>query len=253
MENEGFVKSQKENGIATVSFFHAKSNSLLSSQLKQLKKAFDQLSEDTSVNVIILRSEGEKAFCAGASFDELLKIENFEQGKEFFMGFARLVNAMRRCNKIIIGRIHGKAVGGGVGLVAATDYALATKNASLKLSELAIGLGPFVVGPPIERKIGVKDFNAMSLDCEWRSAEWGREHGFYKEIFDTIENLDKAIYDFATELASRNPEALKKLKRIFWEGTEHWDKLLEERAENSGKLVLSDFTKEFIKSFKSKK
>jgi len=253
MENEGFVKTYKQDKIATVNFFHPKSNSLPSSLLKQLKNTLDNLSEDSSVNVIVLRSEGEKAFCAGASFDELLNIENFKQGKEFFMGFARLVNAMRKCNKIIIGRIHGKAVGGGVGLVAATDYALASKNASLRLSELAIGLGPFVVGPPIERKIGVKDFNAMSLDCEWRSAEWGKEHGFYKEIFNTQEELNKAIDNFANELASRNPEALQKLKKIFWEGTEHWDKLLEERAENSGKLVLSDFTKEFIRNFKSKK
>ncbi len=249
---KGFVKTETENKIATVTFFHPKSNSLPSELLKQLKEAFVKLSDENSVNVIVLKSEGEKAFCAGASFDELLSIETFEQGKEFFMGFARLVNTMRKCNKIIIGRIHGKAVGGGVGLVSATDYALAAATASLKLSELAIGLGPFVVGPPIERKIGVKDFNAMALDCQWRSAAWGKEHGFYKETFESIEELDKAVDDFANELASRNPEALKKLKEIFWEGTAHWDKLLEERAENSGRLVLSDFTKEFIRKFKSK-
>ena len=253
MKNEGFVKTEINNKIATVTFFHPKSNSLPSELLRDLKNRFDNLSNNNSVNVIILKSEGKKAFCAGASFDELIDIDNFETGKEFFMGFAQLVNAMRKCDKIIIGRIHGKAVGGGVGLVAATDYALAAKNASLKLSELAIGLGPFVVGPPIERKIGVKDFNAMALDCQWRSAAWGKEHGFYKEVFDTIEDLNVAVKDFANELASRNPEALKKLKRIFWEGAEHWDELLEERAENSGKLVLSDFTKEFIRNFKSKK
>ena len=200
----------------------------------------------------MLKSEGEKTFCAGASFDELIEIDNFEDGKKFFLGFANLVNAMRKCKKIIVGRIQGKAVGGGVGLVAATDYAIASKNASLRLSELALGLGPFVVGPPIERKIGEEAFSNMSLDCEWRSAEWGKQHGFYTEVYDTIKELDEHINKFVKTLSERSPEALAELKKVFWEGTEHWDKLLEKRAENSGRLVLSDYTKNFINNFKNK-
>lgn len=250
--NNGFIKLEIENKIATLTFSHPKSNSFPSHLLTELTNHFNQLSDNDNVNVILLKSEGEKTFCAGASFDELMEIDNFEDGKKFFLGFAKLVNAMRKCNKIIVGRIQGKAVGGGVGLVAATDYAMATKNASLRLSELALGLGPFVVGPPIERKIGEEAFSNMSLDCKWRTAEWGKQHGFYTEIYETIEELDEQINDFVKTLSNRSPQALTKLKKVFWEGTEHWDKLLEERAENSGRLVLSDYTKKFIADFKNK-
>ena len=250
--NNGFIKLEIENKIATLTFSHPKSNSFPSHLLTELTNHFNQLSNNDDVNVILLKSEGEKTFCAGASFDELMEIDNFEDGKKFFLGFAKLVNAMRKCNKIIVGRIQGKAVGGGVGLVAATDYAMATKNASLRLSELALGLGPFVVGPPIERKIGEEAFSNMSLDCKWRTAEWGKQHGFYTEIYETIEELDEQINDFVKTLSNRSPQALTKLKKVFWEGTEHWDKLLEERAENSGRLVLSDYTKKFIADFKNK-
>ncbi len=248
----GFINLEIKNKIAILTFFHPKSNSFPSHLLSQLTNHFNQLSENEDVNVILLKSKGEKTFCAGASFDELIEIDNFEDGKNFFLGFANLVNAMRKCKKIIVGRIQGKAVGGGVGLVAATDYAIASKNASLRLSELALGLGPFVVGPPIERKIGEEAFSNMSLDCEWRSAEWGKQHGFYTEVYDTIKELDEHVNKFVKTLSERSPEALAELKKVFWEGTEHWDKLLEERAESSGRLVLSDYTKNFINNFKNK-
>ncbi len=250
--NEGFVKLETKNKIATLTFYHPKSNSLPSTLLSELTQKFNELSEDENVNVILLKSEGEKTFCAGASFDELMKVNNFQEGKKFFLGFANLVNSMRKCKKIIIGRIQGKAVGGGVGLVASTDYAIAGDNASLRLSELALGLGPFVVGPPIERKIGEEAFSNMALDCKWRTAQWGKQHGFYTEVYETIEELDKQVNEFVKTLSKRSPEALANLKKVFWEGTEHWDKLLEERAENSGRLVLSDFTKKFITDFKNK-
>ena len=251
--NEGNVKLEISNKIATLSFYHPKSNSLPSILVKEMIEKFNNLSNDEEVNVIILKSKGEQAFCAGASFDELMEIENFEDGKSFFMNFANLINSIRKCSKIVVGRIQGKVVGGGVGLVAACDYTLATKNAALKLSELALGLGPFVVGPPIERKIGKEAFVEMSLDCEWRNAEWGKKHGFYHDVLESVEELDFNIAKFVESLSTRSPEALTSLKKVFWEGTDHWDELLEERAEHSGRLVLSDFTKKFIKDFKSKK
>ena len=249
---EGFVKLNIEDKIATLTFFHPKSNSLPSELLKEMTIIFKRLSIENNVNVVVLQSEGENTFCAGASFDELLKITNFEEGKEFFMGFAQLINAMRKSDKIIVGRIQGKAVGGGVGLVASCDYSFATKNASLRLSELAIGLGPFVVGPPIERKIGKDAFVEMSLDCQWRTGEWGKQHGFYHEVYHTTSELDSSLLKFVKELSERSSDALFKLKKIFWEGTDNWDELLEERAEYSGKLVLSDHTKNFIQEFKLK-
>jgi len=249
----GHVKLEIENRIATITFFHPQSNSLPSSLLEEMVNYFNEVSESENINVIVLKSEGEKTFCAGASFDELIQINNFEGGKKFFMGFANLINSIRKCKKIVIGRIQGKVVGGGVGLVSACDYAMSTENASLRLSELALGLGPFVVGPPIERKIGKEAFVEMSLDCEWRTAEWAKQHGFYHNVFNSIDDLDENVNSFTQKLSERSAEALTSLKKIFWEGTEHWDKLLEERAENSGRLVLSDYTKKFIQDFKSKK
>ena len=251
--NDGFVNLKVAKKIATLSFFHPQSNSMSTPLLKELTEKFVDLSDDESVSVIVLKSEGEKAFCAGASFDELMEIDNFEDGKKFFMNFANLINTIRKCKKIVIGRIHGKVVGGGVGLVSVCDYTLATDNASLRLSELALGLGPFVVGPPIERKIGKEAFVEMSLDCEWRTAEWAKQHGFYHNIFSTVEELDENVNNFSVKLSERSLEALTSLKKVFWEGTDHWDKLLEERAENSGRLVLSEYTRKFIVNFKSKK
>lgn len=247
-----FVKLESKNKIAAITFYHPKSNSLPSKLIKEIIETFNKVSEDENVNVIILQSEGDKTFCAGASFDELIEINNFEDGKNFFMNFANLINAIRKCKKIVVGKIIGKVVGGGVGLVSVCEYTFATKDSSLKLSELALGLGPFVVNPPIERKIGKEAFVEMSLDCEWRTADWAKQHGFYHEVFESIDELEEKLNEFTKQLSERSLEALSQLKKIFWEGTEHWDDLLEERAENSGRLVLSDFTKKFIKDFKSK-
>jgi methylglutaconyl-CoA hydratase len=249
---EGFVKSEINDKIARITFYHPKSNSLPSELLQKMIEKFNMLSDDKNVNLIVLQSEGEKAFCAGASFDELIEIDNYEDGKKFFMNFANLINAIRKCSKIIIGRIQGKVVGGGVGLVSACDYNFAHDNAALRLSELALGLGPFVVGPPIERKIGKEAFIEMSLDCKWRSAEWAKQHGFYNSVFPSYDELDRNLNEFVNDLSNKSAEALSSLKKIYWEGTEHWGKLLEERAENSGRLVLSDYTKNYIKEFKKR-
>ena len=204
--------------------------------------------------MIVLRSAGGGAFCAGASFDELIAIENEQNGKKFFLGFANVINAIRKAHKFVIGRIHGKAVGGGVGLAAACDYSIATENASVKLSELAVGIGPFVVGPAVERKIGNASFSTLAIDAtEWRSAEWAKKHALYSELHNNVDELDDAVRRLAEKLAHSNPEAMSMLKKVFWSGTEHWDSLLDDRAAMSGKLVLSNFTRKAIESFKTKK
>jgi methylglutaconyl-CoA hydratase len=206
---------------------------------------------ENSVSVIIIQSEGFGAFCAGASFDELLAVSNQSEGTIFFSGFANLINAMRNCSKLIIGRIQGKAVGGGVGIACACDYTLATKNAAIKLSELAIGIGPFVIEPVVSRKIGKTAMSEMTLAAqEWKSADWAFAKGLYSNTFETIEQLDTAITDFSIKLSSYNPEALTEMKKVLWEGTENWDALLLDRAAVSGKLVLSDFTKNALLQFK---
>lgn len=250
MPANGYAKINIRDGVGTLTFFHPKKNSLPGALLTEIAQGIRRLGEADNARVVVLRSGGEGPFCAGASFDELLAIRNFEQGKEFFMGFARLILAMKKCPKPIIARVQGKAVGGGVGVVAAADYALASASAALKLSELAIGIGPFVIGPAVERKIGRGNFSALALDTEWRDANWAKTHGLYSEVFGGAAELDAAVAALAEKLAKFNPEALAKLKTVFWEGTEHWDELLEARAEMSGRLVLSDFTRSAIAAFK---
>jgi methylglutaconyl-CoA hydratase len=244
----GHVKTITSNGVATIIFFHPAHNSLPANLLAQLTAQMQAAGNDPSVLVIVLSSEGERTFCAGASFDELISIKDFEAGKRFFSGFANVINAMRKCPKFIIGRIQGKAIGGGVGLASAVDYCLATQNASVKLSELAVGIGPFVVGPAVERKIGLSAFSEMAINAtEWRTAEWAKSKGLFSEIFETIEQLDAYIAQLTHTLTHSNPEAMRHLKTIFWQGTEHWDTLLSERAAISGQLILSDFTKKALK------
>ncbi len=250
---EAYVQSSIQNGIATVEFFHPASNSLPSAILMQLGDAIAALNDNTEARVIVLRSAGEKAFCAGASFDELVAISDEAGGLKFFSGFAHVINAIRKSDKLVIGRVQGKAVGGGVGLASAVDYCIAKSDASIKLSELAVGIGPFVVGPAVERKIGAGPFAQMAIDAtEWRSAQWAYERGLYAELHDTNEALDAAVEKLANRLAKSSPEAQAELKKIFWQGTENWDTLLVERAGVSGKLVLSDFTRNAVAAFKAK-
>ncbi|NJW53862.1 enoyl-CoA hydratase/isomerase family protein [Salinimicrobium oceani] len=247
----GSLYTKVVNGIATLEFGHPASNSFPGVLLERLTKELNKLSEDAAVKVIILRSEGEKAFCAGASFDELLAVENMQQGKIFFSGFANVINAMRSCKKLIVGRIHGKTVGGGVGLAAACDYCFASEQAAIKLSELSIGIGPFVIAPAIERKMGVAALAEMTLAAQdWKNAYWAQEKGLYARVFDSTSEMDKELEFFAEKLASYNPAALYEMKKVLWEGTENWNSLLEERAAISGELVLSDFTKNALSKFR---
>jgi len=252
--NQGHVNSSiDQNGIGTIEFGHPLSNSLPGKILQKLASTIKEFGEDNKVKVIVLKSSGDKAFCAGASFDELISINNLEVGKVFFSGFANVINACRKCPKFIIGRVHGKAVGGGVGIASAVDYCLATKFADVKLSELAIGIGPFVVGPVVERKIGLAAMSELTINAtEWRSAEWAKNKGLFTDVFDTAGDMDVEIEKLAHRLATSNPEAMRMLKTVFWQGSENWDELLVERAEISGKLVLSDFTINAINTFKKK-
>jgi methylglutaconyl-CoA hydratase len=246
--SDGYVKTEIHQKVGTIEFHHPQSNSLPAAVLVDLAKAINQAAHDPEISVIVLRSTGEKVFCAGASFDELLAITDAEQGKKFFMGFANVINAMRKCHKIIIGRIHGRCVGGGVGLAAAVDYCIATEMAEIKLSELAVGIGPFVVGPVVERRIGTSAFSHLAIDAtSWRSADWAKRKGLFAEKHASIEEMDESISRLTFILSHSNPEAMEELKKIFWAGAEHWDELLPQRAAISGRLVLSDFTRKALK------
>lgn len=243
-DKTGSLFTNIDNKIATVTFGHPASNSFPRILLDRLTNELTFLSDNPDISVIVLKSEGNGAFCAGASFDELLAISNQEEGTRFFSGFANLINAMRCCKKIIIGRIQGKAVGGGLGIIAACDYAMASQDSDVKLSELAIGIGPFVIEPALSRKIGKMAMSEMTLAAhQWKTAVWAHQKGLYAKLLETQEELDVEITAFSQKLASYNPEALSELKKVFWEGTAAWDKLLKERAAISGKLILSEFTK----------
>ena len=250
--NDGYVKSEVIDGIATVTFHHPKSNSLPGHVLRSMAQAIEDAGRNSDVRVIILRSDGDKAFCAGASFDELASIDSKEQGLTFFSGFALVINAIRKAPVLVIGRIHSHTVGGGVGLACAVDIAYAHESASARLSELAIGIGPFVVGPAVERKVGTGLFGLLSATpATRRSSAWCEQHGLYAEVFPTIEALDERINAHAKELVAYSPEAMADLKKVMWTGTEDWDTLLTERATVSGRLVLSDFTRSAIAAFKA--
>ena len=247
---EAYVDLTSSEGIATIEFFHPAHNSLPADVLGKLANAITRAGEDDGVKVVILKSGGDRSFCAGASFNELMKVDNAEAGLAFFSGFANVINAMRNCPKFIIGRIQGKVVGGGVGLAAATDYCMATKHAAIKLSELTIGIGPFVVGPAVERKLGLSAMSQIAIDASsFYDAEWAKQNGLYSQLFDTAELLDEAVLSFAEKLSTYSPEAMAEMKKIFWQGTEHWNELLAERAAISGRLVLSDFTRQTLKRF----
>ncbi len=242
-----------QRGVATIEFSHPLSNSLPGKVLRELASTIESAGKDEAVKVILLKSPGDRAFCAGASFDELISIKDLETGTAFFSGFAGVINAIRKAPKFVVCRVQGKAVGGGVGLAAAADHAFGTKFSAVKLSELAIGIGPFVVGPAVQRKIGTSAFSQMSIDATtWYSAEWAREKGLYTSVHETAEEMDAAIGELLSKLSESNPGAMAMLKSVFWEGTEHWDGLLNQRAELSGKLVLSDFTRNAIGEFKNR-
>jgi methylglutaconyl-CoA hydratase len=248
---EPYVKINIKNKIGYIEFYHPNRNSMPSEILLKLRDAIVDAGNNEAINIIVLKSGGDRTFCAGASFNEVMAVKTADEGKTFFSGFANVINAMRTCPKLIIGRVQGKTVGGGVGLAAATDYCLATKYASIRLSELSIGIGPFVIEPAVSRKIGVTAMSQLTIDAEGLfSAEYAKNKGLYADVFETVEALDAAIKELAEKLSSYNPEALKQMKLVFWEGTQHWDTLLTERAEISGKLVLSKFTKNTLKRFR---
>ncbi|MDG1329644.1 MAG: enoyl-CoA hydratase/isomerase family protein [Flavobacteriaceae bacterium] len=247
---EAYVHQNIQNGISTIEFFHPAHNSLPGTILVELVKNINDAGSNSKVKVIILKSGGARTFCAGASFEELMNINDAETGKVFFSGFANVINSMRKCPKFIIGRIQGKTVGGGVGIASATDYCMATKFASIKLSELNLGIGPFVVGPAVQRKLGLSGMSQIAIDANsFFSAEWAKQKGLFAQVYESTEEMDKAIQSFAEILCSYNPDAMKEMKKVFWSGTEDWDALLTERAAISGRLVLSDFTKETLKKF----
>lgn len=252
--NGAITYNVDDKGVATISFYHPAQNSLPSALLGNLAKSIEQAGNDANARVIILKSEGERTFCAGASFDELMQIKDKAAGAAFFSGFAHVINAMRKSPKIIIARVQGKSVGGGVGLAAAADYCLATEASAIKLSELAIGIGPFVISPPVIRKIGLPAFTELTIRAtDFKAAQWAKQKGLFNEVYNTVAELDEALDGLTQQLASYHPDALAGLKKIFWEGTENWDELLDERAAISGELVLSEFTQQALQRFLAKK
>jgi methylglutaconyl-CoA hydratase len=249
----GYVKTETRKEIGIIEFYHPQSNSLPSGILEELAKAFQREGHDPNIKAIVLRSGGDRVFCAGAYFEELTAIKTEAEGKKFFMGFANVINAMRKCPKFIIGLVQGKCIGGGVGLAASVDYCIAVEASEVRLSELAIGIGPFVVGPAVERKVGTAAFSHLSIDAQsWRNSDWARRKGLFAEVHATLEEAEESVRKLAFSLSHSSPDAMAEMKKVFWKNAEHWDQLLAERAAISGRLVLSEFTKNAIEQFKAK-
>lgn len=246
-----YVSYELVDGIAIIEFFHPQHNSLPLHLLQELTNALKKASNSEAAKVVLLKSGGDRTFCAGASLEELISISDESTGKQFFSGFGAVINAIRENHKLVVARIQGKAVGGGVGLIAAADSSFATKTASVRLSELNIGIGPFVIAPAVKRKIGLSAFSRLSLHpTEWMGAEEAAKNGLFTRIFDTAALMDTFLESYLKQLVNYNPEALKNMKNVLWEGTEHWPELLDERASMSGKLVLSSHTKQALAKFK---
>jgi len=241
-----------QGGVAIITFAHPKHNCFPQEQLQALTKAIQNAAEDNEIRVILLQSDPTKAFCAGASFDELLEVQSPEQGKTFFMGFANLINTMRMCPKPLVGRIHGKAIGGGVGIVAACDYTIATKAAQVRLSELAIGIGPFVIAPAVARKIGTAALTSLALQPnQWKTAEWALQNGLFTEVHLDFDAANQAALEKANQLALYAPEAVAELNKTLWANTDHWAELLPKNAEISGRLLLLPETQTTLQQLKS--
>lgn len=255
MENKKpYVNLKVSGGIGTITFYHPLQNSLPAALLTKLAQLIDKAGADPEIKLVLLKSAGDRTFCSGANFQELMSIQDRADGRQFFSGFAKVINACRQCPKFIIGRVQGKAVGGGVGIAAAVDYCMATTFAAIKLSELHIGIGPFVVGPAVERKIGVSAMSQLAINADtFQSAQWAREKGLYTEVFDSSASMDDALSKFLKKLLVYNPKAMKLLKETFWKGTEHWDDLLMERADTSGTLVLMDHTQKSLQALLSQR
>lgn len=249
--SQGKITTEVTQNIATITFGHPASNSFPAALLKELEDAIHHISMDKTISVLVLQSEGERTFCAGASFDELAALDNLEDSITFFRGFAGVLNAMRSCTKLIIGKVQGKAVGGGVGLIAACDYVIATKEAAIKLSEFSVGIGPFVIAPAVERKTGKTALAQLTMTPKiWRSADWALQKGLYTEVLNTLPEVNEVVHQLATELGSYNPKAIRAMKHILWKGTDEWEELLNDNAEISGRLALSEYTKKAIAKFK---
>jgi len=250
MIEAGTLNSAIKAGVGELVFAHPKGNSLPGELLRAIATQIDQFGDDKSVRVILLKSEGERTFCAGASFDELLAVSNFDESKEFFGGFSQVILAIRRCAKLVIARVQGKAVGGGVGVISACDYALATEAASIKLSELALGIGPFIIGPAVRRKLGLAGFGTLAIDADWKDAAWAKTHGLYAETYKTIPELDEGVNALTARLASFNPEAMSFLKSVLWEGTDNWEELVPARVDITAKLAITDFVQDTVAGLK---
>lgn len=250
--NNGFVNQELKNNISEITFGHPKSNSLPGEILELLAQTILNEGAKQEVKAILLKSEGEKAFCAGASFDELLSIDELENSKKFFGGFAKVLNAMRSCGKLVIVRVQGKTTGGGVGIACAADYCFATKDSALALTELNLGIGPFVIGPYVERKMGKSAYAAMSIDADFRSADWCEKHDVYHSVSENIEMMDEEINKFLQKLSTRSADALSLIKKVSWEGTEHFEQLMPERILMSASLILEDSAKKNIEKIKER-
>ena len=248
-----YVYTSVENNVAIIEFSSEQANALSMDLLHRLAKELDVASVNDSVKVVLLKSAGEKTFCAGAFFDELVKVDSLESGKVFFSGFASVLNAIRNCSKPVIGRAQGKAVGGGVGILATCDYVFATEQASIRLPELSIGIGPFVIAPAVERKIGIGALSELSFSPDqWKNAYWAQQKGLIARVYETAKEMDEAIDHFLVTLLKSNPQALSEMKRVTWQHTEHWERELIDNAAISGRLVLSEQTRLMLEKLKNK-
>jgi methylglutaconyl-CoA hydratase len=249
-QNTGFINYNIKDSVLHLEFGHPLGNSLPSNLLSGLKNSITTASTDDSIKVILLKSSG-NSFCGGASFNELVKIDNLEDATEFFMGFANLMLAIKECPKPVVAKVHGKSVGGGLGIIAASDWAIGTEKSSIRLSEISIGIGPFTIGPVLVRKIGVGNFQRLSLSADWIDSNWGLNSGLFQEICnsDALETVTESRIEHFKKL---DPISFAENKKLMWSFSDITEDSLRVKASNVSKLLLNQNTQSILKSLTSK-
>lgn len=197
--------------------------------IQSLTKAFTRLGKDANVRVIILRAEG-SAFCAGADLNWMQRSVDFSfsENVQDAHHLAAMLKAIYDCPKPVIARVHGAAFGGGVGLVAACDIALATESAKFCLSETRLGLIPAVISPFVVPKIGQTAARRYFLTAEVFSATQAAHLNLVTEVASDEAALDALLAKIVGAILANGPEALSQSKVLLEQITHFaWDRAVD--------------------------
>lgn len=169
-----------------------------------------------AARVLVLRGSG-KNFCAGADLNWMSRMVSYTRDENIRDSslLAKMFALMNDCPVPVVGRIHGAAIGGGVGLVAVCDVAIASSDTKFGLSEVKLGILPAVISPYVIAKIGETHARALFLTGERFEAERAMRIGLVHRVVDSVAELDAAVYETVTQLKTSGPEAVRECKKLI--------------------------------------